>query len=187
MFRCPKISSNLCFCIPVASRDKQAHPNPPVSTLLLVVSSLTCRWAALCWFPLACPNQKRSCRDMSEWITSDTGIQPCDPNSNSVATAEASSTSIFKNRPLRGGWDGWVGGRGKAREFRRVGPVALVGGDGLVVVSFHQCVFPHSSYRGKSPLEKRPTRGRCEIRWEVSQWTCYTSGLLLIDLVCGLE
>lgn len=88
---------------------------------------------------------------MSEWITSDTGIQPCDPNSNSVATAEASSTSIFKNRPLRGGWDGWVGGRGKAREFQRVGSLALVGGDGLVVVSFLQRVFPLYSYPGITP------------------------------------
>uniref|UniRef100_A0A3B3HF52 Lin-28 homolog B (C. elegans) n=1 Tax=Oryzias latipes TaxID=8090 RepID=A0A3B3HF52_ORYLA len=40
---------------------------------------------------------------MSEWITSDTGIQSCDPNPNSGATAEASTKSIFKNRPFRGG------------------------------------------------------------------------------------
>lgn len=86
---------------------------------------------------------------MSEWITSDTGIQSCDPNSNSVATAEAASTSIFKNRPLRGGWDGWIGGRGKACEFRRVGSLGIVGGDGLVVVSFHQRVFPSLLTPGK--------------------------------------
>lgn len=43
---------------------------------------------------------------MSEWITSDTGIQSCDPNPNSVATVEASTKSIFKNRPFRGGWGG---------------------------------------------------------------------------------
>lgn len=115
---------------------------------------------------------------MSECITSDTGIQPCDPNSNSMATAEASSTSIFKNRPFFfffcvGGWDGWLGGRGKACEFRRVGSLAPVGGDGLVVVSFLQRVFPLSSYPGITPRETSH-RSRCEIiRWEASQWKCY--------------
>lgn len=98
---------------------------------------------------------ERSCQDMSEWITSDTGIQPCDPNSNSVATAEASSTSIFKNRPFfcTGAGMGWIGGRGK--KLVNSGGWALqplVGGDGLVVISFLQRVFPlFSSYPGITP------------------------------------
>lgn len=124
------------------------------------------------------PVSDRSCQDMSEWITSDTGIQPCDPNSNSMATVEASSTSIFKNRPLRGGWGRWIGGRDKAREFRRVGSLALVGGDGLVVVSLLQRVFPLSSYPRITPWETSH-QGRCEISWEGSQWTYYFSGFLL--------
>lgn len=94
---------------------------------------------------------------MSEWITSDTGIQPCDPNSNSMFYGDGGGL-LYKHLQKqafffffffeRGGWDGWIGGRGEAREFRRVGSLALVGGDGLVVVSFLQRVFPLSSYPG---------------------------------------
>lgn len=91
---------------------------------------------------------------MSEWITSDTGIQSCDPNPNSVATAEASTKSIFKNRPFRGGW-GRIGGRGKVCEFRRVGSPGLVGGDtGLLFHSYNVFSLFSPLTTGNNPLEE---------------------------------
>lgn len=79
----------------------------------------------------------------------------------------------------RGGWDGWIGGRGKAREFRRVGSLALVGGDlGACCCFIPPTCFSSLLVPGNNPLrKKRPHRGsRCEIRWEVSQWADYFSG-----------
>ena len=70
---------------------------------------------------------------MSDLITSDSGIQPFDPNSHSMATVQASFTHPQKQH-LRGGWGVW--GVGQSTCIPEGGFLELVGGDGLVVVSF---------------------------------------------------
>ena len=63
----------------------------------------------------------------------------------------------------------------KAREFRRVGSLALVGGDlGACCCFIPPTCFSSFLVPGNNPLrKKRPHRvgggGRREIRWEVSQ------------------
>ena len=80
----------------------------------------------------------------------------------------------------RGGWDGWIGGRGKAREFRRVGSLALVGGDlGACCCFIPPTCFSSLLVPGNNPLrKKRPHRGsRCEIR-------SFSMSRLFFRLVC---